>query len=391
MALRKSTLLLGTMLSAAFAVEAHAQASPSAFTSATRYDAGRRVTGTIAPDPDGSGPLGYAATRNTYDAAGRLTKVETGELAAWQSEAVAPASWSGFSVLQVQEIGYDQLGRKARESLSSPGGTVHSLVQTSYDAFDRVACTAQRMNRATLATVTAGACELGQQGTPPENYGPDRIVRNVYDAAGQLVQVREAVGTNVEAVEATFAYTDNGQKKFVIDGNGNRAELRYDGHDRLERWVFPSKAELPPTGPNAYNDFDQTTAIATAGALNEADYEEYKYDANGNRTELRKRDGQLILASFDALNRLTYKDLPGTKDVAYSYDLQGHQLSAAFTSTGESVSAGFDKAGRATSSSSTMGGVTRTVSAVLDANGNRSELGTSSGYSITFALDGLNG
>jgi YD repeat-containing protein len=26
----------------------------------------------------------------------------------------------------------------------------------------------------------------------------------------------------------------------VTDANGNRAELRYDGFDRLSRWVFPS-------------------------------------------------------------------------------------------------------------------------------------------------------
>jgi hypothetical protein len=45
---------------AALAVPAAAfgQASPSAFTAATPYDAERRVTGTIAPDPDGDGPLG---------------------------------------------------------------------------------------------------------------------------------------------------------------------------------------------------------------------------------------------------------------------------------------------------------------------------------------------
>jgi hypothetical protein len=41
------------------------------------------VTGTIAPDPDGAGPLPFPAVRNTYDAAGRLTLVETGTLSAW--------------------------------------------------------------------------------------------------------------------------------------------------------------------------------------------------------------------------------------------------------------------------------------------------------------------
>ena len=70
--------LAGTAVATA---PAYAQSAPSAHTSATRYDAMGRVTGTIAPDPDGAGPLKYAATRTTYDAAGCLIKVEMWELA----------------------------------------------------------------------------------------------------------------------------------------------------------------------------------------------------------------------------------------------------------------------------------------------------------------------
>jgi hypothetical protein len=66
------------------------------FTSSTRYDAGNRVTGTISASPNDGNP--FLAVRNSYDAAGRLTKVETGTLSAWQSQSVAPASWSGFTI-----------------------------------------------------------------------------------------------------------------------------------------------------------------------------------------------------------------------------------------------------------------------------------------------------
>jgi len=73
-----------------FGAEAVAQSVPSDFTSATRYDAERRIVGTIAPDPDGPGPLHYAATRTSYDASGRPIAVENGELLSWQAEGVAP-------------------------------------------------------------------------------------------------------------------------------------------------------------------------------------------------------------------------------------------------------------------------------------------------------------
>lgn len=115
----KSVLLLcSAMIPFAATSAAHAQASPSAFTWASRYDADRRVTGTIAPDPDGTGALKFAAVRNTYDAAGRLTKIEKGELLAWQSESVAPSAWTDFTVLQVIDTAYDSADRKVKETLS---------------------------------------------------------------------------------------------------------------------------------------------------------------------------------------------------------------------------------------------------------------------------------
>ena len=76
-----------------------------------------RIVGTIAPDPDGAGPLHFAAVRNTYDAAGNLIRVEKGELTDWQSEAVLPSAWpvwngtAGFHVFSKVEIGYDVMDR----------------------------------------------------------------------------------------------------------------------------------------------------------------------------------------------------------------------------------------------------------------------------------------
>ena len=47
------------------------------FTTAYRYNLQGQVTGTISPDPDGSGPLRYLATRTNYDR-GLVAKVESG-------------------------------------------------------------------------------------------------------------------------------------------------------------------------------------------------------------------------------------------------------------------------------------------------------------------------
>jgi RHS repeat-associated protein len=379
-----------------------AQASPSPFTSGIRYDAVGHVTGAISADPDtvGSGNP-FIAVRNTYDTAGRLTKVETGTLSAWQSESVAPASWSGFTVSRAVDTTYDVLGRKTLETIrEGAAGTVRSLSQYSYDSFGRLECTAARMNESQFGGTFPGAC------TQAGGTVPDRITKNVYDAAGQRLQLRGGVGTGDEGTEATWVYNANGQVTTVIDGNGNRADLRYDGHGRQDRWTFPST-----TRATSFNDATPVTALASAGTVNAGDYEEYGYDPNGSRTSLRKRDaaaggyssGGTITYQYDALNRVIAKVVPErtsgsqaltgaqTRDVYYSYDLRGLQLSARFDSqAGEGVTNSYDGLGRLVSTSINMGGTTRTLTYAWDANGNRTRITYPDNSFFTYNYDALN-
>lgn len=353
---------------------AYAQTSPSAYTSATRYDVMGRVTGTIAPDPDGAGPLGFAATRTTYDAAERPTKVETGELASWQSEMVAPASWSGFTILSSVETSFDAMDRKTKEVAKGSDGAIVTVTQYSYDAVGRVECTAQRMNPTIYGSLPANACVLGDEG----GFGPDRITRNIYDAAGQLTKVQKAYGTPLQEDYATYTYSPTGKRTSLTDARGFTASMVYDGHDRQVKWNFPS-----PTTP---------------GVVSTTDYEEYGYDAGGNRTSLRKRDGSVIAYQYNALNRNTVKVVPErsglatthTRDVYYGYDFRGLQTYARFDSaSGEGLTTSYDGFGRMTSSTLTMDGVTRTLSYAHDKNGNRTQLSWPDLAKTSYSYDGL--
>ncbi len=396
----RAGLALGVACTLATGSAALAQATASPHTYATRYDAVGRVTGTIAPDPDGTpGPLRHPATRTTYDQRGNPIMVETGELAVWKSHTTAPAAWgTDFEVHTIAETTYDALNRKVTERMSGRSGgvvTVIGLTQYSYDAAGRLVCTAVRMNPAIYGSLPASACTLGAEGA----NGPDRITRTTYDAAGQVLQIRKAVGTPIKIADVTYSYTTNGKIRQVVDANGNRAELRYDGHDRQTRWVFPSK-----TRPTAYNPSTQATALSTAGALHEGDYEEYGYDANGNRLWLRKRDGRRIAFTYDALNRVTVKDVCATggaactglaathvRDVFYEYDLRGLQTRARFDSlTGVGITYAYDGFGRLTSETQNTDGVSRTVSSQYNANGVRTQVTYPDSQFFTYDYDGLN-
>jgi RHS repeat-associated protein len=391
--LKQTVLAVGSAAALSTGPAALAQSSASPHTYATRYDAVGRATGTIAPDPDGPGPLKHAATRTTYDARGNPIRVETGELASWQSEAVIPANWTGFTVLTAAETSYDALSRKTMEQVKGSDGATISLMQYNYDNRGRLECTAVRMNPAVYVALPSSACTLGPEGSD----GPDRVTRTVYDAAGQVLQIRKAVGTPIEIADISYSYSLNGKIRQIVDANGNRAELRYDGHDRQTRWVFPSK-----TRPTAFNPATPASAMASAGALNESDYEEYSHDANSNRLWLRKRDGRRIAFTYDALNRVTAKDVCASggaacsglapayiRDVFYEYDLRGLQTKARFDSiTGAGVTYVYDGFGRLVSETQNTNGVARTVSSQYNANGNRTRVTYPDGQFFTYDHDG---
>src|SRR3546814_9551473 len=65
------------------------------------------------------------------------------------------------------------------------------------------------------------------------------------------------------------------------DARGYKASMTYDGYDRQVKWNFPSKT--------------------ATGAVSTTDYEQYGYDANGNRTRSEEHTSEL-----QSLMRISY-------------------------------------------------------------------------------------
>ncbi|SIO20817.1 RHS repeat-associated core domain-containing protein [Parasphingorhabdus marina DSM 22363] len=359
----KKQLLVGLGLIIAFLqLTAVAQANPpTAHTSRAYHDVYGRVVATIAPDPDGSGPLGFPATRTSYDPVGLALKVETGELSVW-------SDWTTFTIFVTEHHAYDTMNRRVKSWQVGDDGQTISMVQHNTDRAGRAACTAIRMDTARFASPEANPCNQDTTGSSI----PDRISRNFYDAKGQVIEMRKGIGTTLEQAEATYTYTNNGQQSSVTDANGNRATYTYDGHDRLIRWNFPHKT--------------------STGATSTTDFEAYTYDNNGNRKTLRKRDGQVITYTYDKLNRVTKKDIPGstTLDVFYGYDNRDLQTYARFASTaGSGITTAYDGFGRLISATNNMFGTARTLTYQYDANGNRTRVTHPDGQYFSYAYDNL--
>jgi YD repeat-containing protein len=79
------------------------------------------------------------------------------------------------------------------------------------------------------------------------------------------------------------------------------------------------------------------------------------------------------------------------RDVFYAYDLRNLQTAARFDSqSGEGITSAYDGFGRMVSSSTNMGGVTRALAYVYDANANRTRITHPDGPWFDLLHDGLN-
>lgn len=385
-----------------------AQAAPSAFTSATRYDAMGRVTGTIAPDPDGAAPYAYIAVRNTYDANGRLSRVERGWLSSWQPESVAPASWgTAFGAHQVVDSNFDAFGRKTVDwvrgyDTGSATWKDVSLTQYSYDTLGRLECTAVRMNPAAYGALPASACTLGVQGVGAGDFGPDRITKQTYDTLDRVIKVQEALGTVDQADRATYTYAGNSKLiATMTDARGYKATMSYDGYGRQVAWAFPSKTTVGASASCNIGTITEVSGVTGPVDLTNVgdDCEKYAYDRNGNRRKLVKRDGSVLQFQYNALNRMTVKIVPEraglaathTRDVYYRYDTRGLQTFAWFDGApGDRLATSYTGFGEISSSTQELDGTSRTLSTLYDANGNRTRLTYPDGLYVAFDYDQLN-
>ena len=355
------------------------------------YDKLRRQTGVVEPQAaDGS----YRATRTTYHPYGGVEWVERGTVS-------GPTVDAGAGLTTVREKTkteyYADTGRqKAVRVYDGNTTTVKALTHMSYDAVGRLECTAVRMNPALFSASipdTASACTLNAEGSGANAFGPDRITKNTYTAAGELKDTLTGVGTNsqsdprmqVEQTTRKRTYTQNGQLATITDANGNKTTYEYDGFDRLERTKFPSKTTGGPSS--------STT-----------DCETLKYDNNGNVTFRRLRssndcnlptadgiDIKEIKFVYDALNRLTSRTLPDNDNDNYCYDNLDRLIDAssggASCTSGRHIKNTYDALGRMLTQRVNIGGTNRTVSYAYDAAGRRTSMTWPDGKWVAYEYD----
>ncbi|MFA7340620.1 MAG: RHS repeat-associated core domain-containing protein [Candidatus Obscuribacterales bacterium] len=187
-----------------------------------------------------------------------------------------------------------------------------------------------------------------------------RLWQYAYDAKDRVNQVTDPTSTVCD----TRTFTNNGQLASVKDARNFTTAYTWDGFDRPNRTTF------------ADTTYQQNSS----------------YDANGNVLTYRTRSGSNITATYDVLNRKATKSPASQPVITYTYDLAGR-----LTQQSKPVVAGDPSSGALIFSFDTAGRFYReqypdgkTVTHVLDGNGNRTKTTWPDSYFVDRVFDQMN-
>ncbi|MBP9091252.1 RHS repeat-associated core domain-containing protein, partial [bacterium] len=186
-----------------------------------------------------------------------------------------------------------------------------------------------------------------------------RVYQYAYDQLNRLMTVTDPSST----ISDTRTYSANGKLASVKDANNNTTLFAYDGFDRLGRVTF------------ADTSYEERTS----------------YDANSNILTFRTRSGNTITNTYDVLNRLSTKAPTGQPTVTYTYDLANRRTKVNKPTVAGDPSTGdfqlfYDTAGRFVQEQYPD---TKTVTHVLDSNGNKTKTTWPDGYFVSRVFDQL--
>jgi RHS repeat-associated protein len=307
------------------------------FVSESQYDKMDRLVKSIAPDPDGTGPLLAPFSTYEYDLNGNLVKTidPLGRETRSSYDARNRLMSTTLPDLSVQQTGYDLDNNPIRSTDANQ--------QSSQSALDargrRIAEMDALGNRTRFVYDPANqlVAQIDAKG---------QVTRYAYDAVGRRVLVTDAQG-NVTRTE----YDKNGNVIASIDPLGNRTEVKFDLRDRqvkvfdANNFVNGTPIANPKATVTAYDAvgnvlsvtdplgnktsyvYDRLNRLTTeTNQLNQSRL--FAYDENGNRVRVSDRNNQVRTFEFDGLNRQTRERWIGVsnsvlRDITSSYDAAG--------------------------------------------------------------------
>lgn len=253
-------------------------------------------------------------TKRTYDASGRVTKVQVAYGQTEQADEVTATYTANGQVATLKDgeanlttYEYDGVDRlfKTRFPVTTQGSASSSTTDYEQLTYDPASNATQRRLR-DGNTITYAFNNLNQiiSRTPTS----ENAVTYAYDLLGRLTQEQRSA----DSVTNTYTYDALGRRLTDSQTNGS-ATYQYDAAGRLTRITWPDAFYVTYDHDVAGN----ITAIRENGATSGAGVlATYSYDSQGRRTSITRGNGTATSYSYDAVSRLTSlaHDLSGSSE-----------------------------------------------------------------------------
>ena len=327
--------------------------------------------------------LGHVATNNSYDGAGRVTRV-TDANGIITDSTYTPRGWLATSIVRANADGSASAGDAttttsytawgAVASITDPDGVVLSY---TYDAAHRLTDLTDAAGNHIHYTLDASGNKTKEE-TFDANGTSRRTLSRTFNALGQLTQVTDGLGHATVNANYTDSYDANGNLTHTADAQGVQRQQGFDQLNRLvtaiDNYNGTDTATQNTTMGLAYDALNQLTTVTDPSNL----VTHYTYDGLGNRTALQSPDTGASGDTYDAAgNRLMHTDARGITSTT-TYDVVNRPMTTAYPDASSNVTYYYDEANTVTgcASSSPIGRLTRIIESTVttvycyDARGN---------------------
>lgn len=237
---------------------------------------------------------------------------------------------------------YDAVGNRLTEKDKR-----NHVTSFAYDDLNRLTTTTDPLSQ----VVTFGYDLVGNKISETDKRGT--VTRYAYDKENRPTETVKA-GVTLGTVQ----YDELGRKKFETDANGNVSTFIYD--DGRSLLLLESRPLAAIT--------------------------QYKYDAMGDRLELRDPEGRISKSTYDARRRVLTETNGENETTTYTYDGNGNRTSTK-RPLGNTWGYVYDRANRLTRITDAENGTTRFS---YDKNGNRLTQTDARNNTTTYEYDALN-
>jgi RHS repeat-associated protein len=240
----------------------------------------------------------WSEGRSFYDGLGRTYK----------SEDISP---QGSTFTQTE---YDEMGRVKRSAEPYKAGETIRWTTPTYDNLSRTEkVTSADSNEVNIVFGLSTSGVIGTTKTITDQATKKR--KGITDALGNMVRVIEDPDSQNLVTDYVFDLLGNLRKTTQADTQGQ--QVRYFSYNSLGRLIRAKQVEQTVNSSLALPVADPITG-------NNSWTVKYEYDDNANITSMTDAKGVSTTATYDQLDRLTFRDYSdSTPDVDFYYDGKG--------------------------------------------------------------------